>query len=60
MYQKSQSYDVRLLRCRVRHNKVCHFGPLFAHPNDPENQNFEEMKKKPGDIILLYIHVYHK
>ena len=44
----------------------CHFGPYFAllpllTPNDPENQNFEKKKKKmPGDIILLYIHVYHK
>ena len=28
--------------------------------NDPENQNFEKkMKKMPGDIILLYIHLYH-
>ena len=44
----------------------CHFGPFFAllppSPDDPEYQNFEEKKKKkmPGDIILLYIHVYHK
>ena len=52
----------------------CHFGPFLSfyhhthplpsHPmlNDPENQNFEEkkMKKMLGDIILLYIHVYHK
>ena len=22
-------------------------------PMDPENQNFEKMKKKPGDIITL-------
>ena len=52
----------------------CHFGPFLSfyhhthplpsHPmlNDPENQNFEKkkMKKMLGDIILLYIHVYHK
>ena len=51
----------------------CHFGPFlsFYHhthplpshlmPNDPEYQNFEKkMKKMLGDIILLYIHVYHK
>ena len=48
-----------------------HFGPFCTllppptphpnPPNDPENQNFEKkMKKMPGDIILLYIHVYHK
>ena len=29
--------------------------------NDPKNQNFEKKwKKMPGDIIFLYIHVYHK
>ena len=40
----------------------CHFGPLFSFfPNDPENQHFEKkMKNMPGDIILLYMHVYHK
>ena len=31
-------------------------------PNDLENKNFEKkkMNRIPGDIILLYIHVYHK
>ena len=40
----------------------CHFGPFFAllPTNDPENQNFEKIKKMPRDIILLYIHMYHK
>ena len=42
----------------------CHFGPfcalLLLPPNDPEYQNFENMKKMPGDIILLYTHVYYK
>ena len=44
----------------------CSFGSFFAlltTPNDPENQNFEKKRKKkkmPADIILLYIHVYHK
>ena len=45
----------------------CHFGSFFAlltplpSPNDTENQTFwKKMKKIPGDIILLYIHVYHK
>ena len=27
----------------------------FYPPNDPENQNFEKMKKMPGDIILLHM-----
>ena len=35
----------------------CHFGPFFAllPSNDSENQNFETMKKMPGDIILLHM-----
>ena len=55
MYQKSQLYDVRLLRYEVRQNFVIlgHFS-LFYPPADPENQNFEKLKKKkPGDIIIL-------
>ena len=31
----------------------CSFDP----PNNPKNQNFEKMKKAPGDIILQ---VYRK
>ena len=33
----------------------CHFGQFFAHfpPKNPKNQNFEKMKKTPGDIIIL-------
>ena len=43
----------------------CHFGPFFAllplPHNDPEYWKFEKkMKKMPGDIILLYLHVYLK
>ena len=37
----------------------CHFGSFFAL-NDTKNQNFEKKWKKPADIILLCIHVYHK
>ena len=36
----------------------CHFGVLSAlllRANDPEDQNFVTMKKKPGDIIILYM-----
>ena len=29
-----------------------HFLP-FYHPNNLKNQNFEKMKKTPGDIIIL-------
>ena len=32
----------------------CHFGPFFT-PNNLENQNFEKMKKKPGDVIILHL-----
>ena len=35
----------------------CHFGPCFAilPHNDPEDQNFEKMRKKYGDIIILHM-----
>ena len=34
----------------------CHFGPFFAHSpsKNPKNQNFEKMKKMPGDFIILH------
>ena len=72
MYQKSQSYDVQFLKDRVRQRQIelfvilGHFYPFTPPPlsNYPENQNFEKKEKKkkkiPGDIIFLYIHVYHK
>ena len=34
-----------------------HFCPFTAPPSppkNPENQNFEKMKKPPGDIIILH------
>ena len=39
-------------------NFFCHFGPFFAlylplHPNNPENQNFEKIRKASGDVIIL-------
>ena len=30
-----------------------HFLPFYP-PNNPKNQNFEKMKKPPGDIIILH------
>ena len=35
----------------------CHFGLFFAllPPKNPEKQNFEKMKKTPGDIIILHM-----
>ena len=36
---------------------IFHFGLFFAllPPNSPKNQNFEKMKKTPGDIIILHM-----
>ena len=35
----------------------CHFESFFAlfPHNDLENQNFEKMKKEPGDVITLHM-----
>ena len=40
----------------TRDRIFCHFGQFLAHlPHEnPKNQNFEEMKKIPGDIIILH------
>ena len=55
-FQKSQSYDVWFLRYGMRQTECfvimnC-FLPLYS-PMDPENQNFEKMKKPLEDIIIL-------
>ena len=54
VHQKSQSY-VWFLRYGVRQTKnflvLGHFLPFYL-PNNSKNQNFEKMKKLPGDIIL--------
>ena len=66
VHQKSQSYDVCFLRHRVTQTEFFfHFEPFFAllpppHPNEPRNQICWKKKKILGDIILLYIHAYHK
>ena len=31
-----------------------HFLPFYP-TNNPKNQNFEKMKKNPGDIIILHL-----
>ena len=54
VYHEPQSYEVQFLRYRARH--FYHFGPFFAlppTPNNQENQNFEKMKKASGDVIML-------
>ena len=58
MFHKWQSYDAWFLRHGVQQtNFFCHFGPFFALllPNNLKNQNFEKMKKTPGDIIILHM-----
>ena len=42
----------------VKDRTFCHFGPFFAllpqETKNPINQNFEKLKKKSGDIIILH------
>ena len=53
-----QSYDVWFLRYGVIHTNffviLDRFLPYYP-PMDPENQNFEKMKKNPEGIIILQI-----
>ena len=56
VYHKLQSYDVWFLRygawqteCFVILDRFLPFYP----PNNSKNQNFEKVKKTPGDIIIL-------
>ena len=48
VFQKLQSYEVPFLRYRMRQTEffvvLDHFLPLH-HPNNPENQNFEKVKR---------------
>ena len=54
---KPQLYEVQLLRYGVRQNFFVilgYFLPFYPHPpNNPENQNFDKMKKASGDVIIL-------
>ena len=36
----------------------CHFGSFFAilSPHNPDNQNFEKMKRASGDVTILHMH----
>ena len=55
-YHKLQSYDVWFLRYRSWRTEffiiLDHFLQFYP-PNNPKNQNFENIKKTPGDIIIL-------
>ena len=60
MYHKWQSYDVWFMSYGAWLTQFfvildC-FSAFYPHPpNNPKNQNFEKMKKPPGDIITLHI-----
>ena len=62
MYQKPQSYEIQLLRYEVRLNSLSFwaiFLPFSSPPlptNNPENQNFEKMRKAFGDVIILNLY----
>ena len=54
VHHKWQSHDKWFLRYEAWQTIFCHFELYFDfYPsNNLKNQNFEKMKKKPGDIIL--------
>ena len=69
MYQKSQSYDVWFLRYGVRQNFLLFWAIFCPFTLPPTLWSWKskfsikmkrKKKKKPGDIILLCTHVYHK
>ena len=56
LHHKWQSYDVWFLRYEAWRTEffiiLDWFLPFYL-PNNPKNQNFEELKKTPGDVIIL-------
>ena len=72
VYHKWQSYDVWFLIYGAEPTEFFVISTIFypfTPPNNLENQNFEKLKKAPGDIIILHIctindnhftHVHHK
>ena len=57
MCTKTHNHEVQFLRYGVRDRIFSHFGLFlpFYPPNNPENQNFEKMKKESGDDIILHM-----
>ena len=41
----------------VTDNFFCHFGLIFAllFSINPKNQNFKNLKKMPGDIMIIHM-----
>ena len=62
VHQKSQSHDVWFLRQTKLFVILGHFLPFYLSPIMILNieSSRKKMKKMPGDIILLYLHVYLK
>ena len=58
MYHKWQSYDAWFLRHWVQQTDffviLDHFLPFYNH-NYSKDHNFEKMKKRPGEIIILHM-----
>ena len=59
----SQSYDVCFLRYGVQQKELFvilgHYLGFYP-PYNPENQNFEKMKKKPLEILSFYTCAVHE
>ena len=57
VYHKWQSYDAWFLRYEVWQTEffnILDYFLLFHCPNNPENQNFEKMRKTSHNIIILH------
>ena len=58
VYQKSWSYAIMFQRYgawRMQLFFILGHFLLFYSPNSPKNQNFEKMKTRTGDIIILHL-----
>ena len=57
-YHKLQSYDVWFLWYEMQQTEFLvileHFLSFYP-PDNPKNQNFEKLRKKHGDIIILHM-----
>ena len=55
------SYDAWFLRYRPQQTEFLVISGYFLpfYPNNPENQNFEKIKKTPGGIIILNMSKNH-
>ena len=56
VYHKWKSWCMVPKKWSTTNRIFCHFGPFlpFYHTNNLKNQNFENMKKISGDIIILH------